>query len=345
MKDEIEHIYKKIKEKLNNIEKEYCNYLIYKDNMLIEYKSIYKKDTLSLNIKLKENRKTYFLIVLDELKIKYKIVSDNEYYTMIELEQNKNYILIDYVVDSHIIIPQSFLERFGYKTKDGKKITFINIKKMQIESEKIKKYGAEYGYYSKKIEEILNHEFEKEIGEIRRKIHSYIKQNKKIITFPNNEMECIYNFFSITTYRNPKVLQEFNRKSIVSAISGECTHSQLINMALSEKYNIYKCLKFNLMINFTDIDFIINDTLISSIYYDGWNEIMILPISKKECLTLMDEDYYKKYVVNGRVHAIGIEKESDVQMINKYIFKEAIRKGENVIGNRKELEILLQEMN
>ena len=42
---------------------------------------------------------------------------------------------------------------------------------------------------------------------------------------------------------------------------------------------------------------------------------------------------------------MNMEKDEDVEMINKYIYERAKQNGENVIGNKEELKILLQYEN
>lgn len=343
MNNEVEIIYERIIEKLNVEEKKHSNYLVYTENGFFKHKKDFKTENLSLHIKLKPNRKVAFISILDELRIDYKISNANEYYMIIELKHDKNYILVDYVVNSHITIPKSFLEAFGYRTQDGKMIDFINIEKKQIESEKTRDYGSEYGYYSKLIEDILNTEFEKRIGEIRRKI--YLFRNKKIdkITLTSQEVEDIYGFFDITTYRNVDILNQVNQKSLSSILLGGYTHDQLMHFILSRKFpHVYKGLKLNFIINKTKRDFIINDTLISGFYCDNKNEIIILPINKKVCLALMNKEYHEKYMINGELYFMNMEKDEDVEMINKCIYERAKQKMENVIGSKEELKIILQ---
>jgi len=99
------------------------------------------------------------------------------------------------------------------------------------------------------------------------------------------------------------------------------------------------------VINKTQRDFIINDSMISSILCDNGNEIIIMPINKKESFALLSEEYYKKYYINGELHFMNMENEEDVGMINKYIFKQAEQRKENVIGTKKELEIFDRRYN
>ena len=55
----------------------------------------------------------------------------------------------------------------------------------------------------------------------------------------------------------------------------------------------------------------------------------------------MQEEYYKKYVIGNKLYFMNIEDESEVEMINRYIFRYAKKNKENVIGSKNELEILL----
>lgn len=344
MENNIEEVFYEILKRVNEEERKHSEYWVYTQHGFAQYKKYNKKDTLSLNIKIKEKRKKDFIETLNELKINYQITSDNKYYTVFELKQNYNYIILDYVVDSHVIIPNSILQHFGYKTLSGMIVDYIDIDSMTIKSKKTKEYGTVYGYYSKFIEDKLNNDFETKIAMITKDI--YLFRNKKLdnMDFTVNKIEDIYNFFDVTTYRNISLLKQVNEQSLSSILIGEYTHDQLMNFVLSENFpHVYSGLKFNVIINETDRDFIISDTMISSIYCDNGNELVIMPINKKVCLALMKEEYYKKYIVDDKLYFMNIDDESEVGKINRYIFKQAKTKKENVIGTKKELEYLLQD--
>ena len=81
--------------------------------------------------------------------------------------------------------------------------------------------------------------------------------------------------------------------------------------------------------------------MISEISCDGGNKVTILPISKEICLGLIVEQYHNKnYFENGEFYCMDIE-ESQVEEINKQIYKLAKKNNENVIGSKRELEFLL----
>ena len=347
MDNNIETLYKELFENLNEEEKEHSKYLIYTPNGFVQYKECYKKDTLSLNIRIKENRKQDILNILKDLNVNYKITNENNYYIVFEIIKEKNYIVCDFVVNSHITIPQSFLKHFARKSQDRALVVdYININTMTIEEEKVKDYGAEYGYYSKFIEKYLSDNFECKIANITKDLNNF--RNKKVdnVNFTKEIIEDIYNFFDITSYRNPNMLRKFNEKSLSSKLIGGYTHDNMLELVANRKFpHIFEGLKFNIIINKTDRDFVINDTMISSIFCDKKNEVVILPINKKECIALMSEEYYKKYIVDNKLYFMNIEDYESVEMINRYIFRYAKRNKENIIGTKKELQVLLEKEN
>lgn len=343
MRNNIEKLYERIILNLNEDEKNHCGLYVYTVHGFTEYKKYHSKETLSLRLKIKENRKNILLQILENIDIEYKISNDNKYYMVIEINKEKNYIILDYVVNSHVIIPNSFLERFGYRTMDGMKVDYIDVNDISIKSKKTKEYKTEYGYYSKIIEDILNNNFETKIAMISKEINDFRNKKSKEVLFSKEKIEDIYNFFDVTTYRNVKFLNQVNQGSISSSIMGDYTHDQLMEFIFSNDVpHVYEGLKFNVIINKTKRDFIINDTMIASVICDNGNEIIIMPINKKECLALMTEEYYKKYIVNGKLYFMNIEDEKEVEMINRYIYRFAKMNKENVIGPKNELENLLK---
>lgn len=203
MIENIKEVYNKISKFLNEEEKNDCNNTIINNELLI--------------IRIKERRKNEIILQLRNIIPTYQIIEENKYWTKIKI--NNNYIILEYVVDSHIIIPSSFLEKFGYKELGVKKIDYIDINSKTIKSEKINKYNVKYGYYNKKVEEMLNEKFEKNIGEIRSKLKRWMKK-KGMLEIKEEEIKTIVNFYLITWLRNPKRIEEYNEYSLTSEIVG-----------------------------------------------------------------------------------------------------------------------------
>ena len=181
---------------------------------------------------------------------------------------------------------------------------------------------------------------------ITKEINDFRNRKNPEVLFTKEKIEDIYSFFDVTTYRNTKILKQVNEESIASKIMGDMTHDQFMSFIFSKDFpHVYKGMKFNIIINKTQRDFIINDSMISSIVCDNGNEIIIMPINKKECLALLPEEYYKKYYINGELYFMNIENEEDVEMINRYIYRFSKKNNENIIGTKNELEILLKKEN
>ena len=203
MIENIKEVYDKISKFLNEEEKNDFNNTIINNELLI--------------IRIKERRKNEIILQLRNIIPTYQIIEENKYWTKIKI--NNNYIILEYVVDSHILIPSSFLEKFGYKELGVKKIDYIDIGSKTIKSEKINKYNVKYGYYNKKVEEMLNEKFEKNIGEIRSKLKRWMKK-KGMLEIKEEEIKIIVNFYLITWLRNPKRIEEYNEYSLTSEIVG-----------------------------------------------------------------------------------------------------------------------------
>lgn len=338
----IENIYRSILRELTPEESKHAEFGVYQIDEFIKNKFDCMGDNLSLHLKIRENRKQKVVDILNKLSYG-RIVWDNTYRMVYEIKKGKNYIICDYVVNSHITIPRSFLKHFGRKDSSRAKVVdYIDVNTKQIKSKKVKEYGAKYGYYSKPVEDFLSKNFESKMGSISKEIMCLINKEKSVMLItPEMELD-IKNFFSITLCRNPKSLKVFNEESLSSKLLGEVSHNKMIELISKTKLlNVFEKLRFNIMINKTDRDFVINDTMISRTTVDTNNTILIMPINKRVCLALLEEDYFKEYMKNGEFHYMNVAYENTVDAINRKIYRFAKYYNENVIGSKNELELLL----
>lgn len=340
----IENIYKSILKELNQEESSYAEFGVYQSNSFIKNMVDNTKDNLSLNLKIKENRKQSVVDVLNRLS-KGHIVEENKYKIVYEIKKEKNYVICDYVVNSHVTIPRSFLKHFGRKDSSGAKVVdYIDIDTKQIKSKKVKEYGAKYAYYDKEIEDFLSENFESKFGEVKTLIYDLIKEKELSIELTEEIKSVIYGFFLITLYRNPKSLKFVNEESLASKLLGGIDHNEMLKLVRTIKHeNFFEKFKINIMINKTNRDFIINDTMISRISVEKSNPIIIIPINKKECLALLEKNYSRRYYINGEFYYMNPVDENAIEDINKQIYMFAKYYNENVIGSKNELEILLNK--
>lgn len=340
----IKDIYKSILKELNQEESSHAEFGVYQSNNFIKNTVGNTEYNSSLNLKIKENRKQSVVDVLNKLS-KGHIVEENKYKMVYEIKKGKNYVICDYVVNSHVTIPQSFLKHFGRKDDTGAMVVdYIDIKTKKIKSKKVKDYGAEYAYYDRETEEFLSKNFETRIANINKEIDKF--RNGKITNIKLTEKikSDIYNFFLITLYRNPKSLKIFNEESLSSKLLGGIDHNEMLKLIRKIKYeNFFKKFKINIIINKTNRDFIINDTMISRISVEKSNPIIIIPINKKECLALLEKNYSRRYYINGEFYYMNPVDENAIEDMNKQIYMFAKYYNENVIGSKDELEILLNK--
>lgn len=95
-----------------------------------------------------------------------KKIVDSKYGLVYVLDGNC-YLFIEYVVNSHIIVPELILK--DYKDKNTR-IYYINMENNNIMSNSVKRFNAKFGYYNLRFEEFLNRNYETNIGKIKKQI-------------------------------------------------------------------------------------------------------------------------------------------------------------------------------
>lgn len=119
--DNIKGIYDLIISICNEEERKKINFLFYSNGDFIHCNENYGNTTeLCLNVKIIQTRLDYFLNFIKNEDITFNIVSQSKYYAIIKLfNKNNNFIVFDYVVNSHVVIPKSILKHFAKKTFFG----------------------------------------------------------------------------------------------------------------------------------------------------------------------------------------------------------------------------------
>ena len=288
-----------------------------------------------MKIKIKANRLEHFLNKLNVNKIKYEKLLENKYYYIVSVgkKESYNHIIFNYVVNSHVIIPQNILRRFGYK-KDNWEVNYMSYPYKEISKSKIKDYGAEYGYYDMQIEEEIEKRYESKMGELTKELSDWQSKKTDSEDILINE-SLILDIFDMAIYRNPKYLKFYNENSCVSRAFGDTTPSEFIGFVFSHNFpHIFTGLRANIIVNKTEKNFIINKSMISIIKLnENKEEVMIMPITKKICLALISEDFYNEMKTKDRVCHMYIDDLEQIDLINERIFQFATFNNEEVIGN------------
>lgn len=300
-------------------------------------KNLKKDNMLCLSLKIKENRLDYFLNLLKDNHIEYDEIINHEYYYIINVGDmdSKNHIIFYYVVNSHILIPQSILKRFGFK-KNGWKVNYISYPYSEIFESKIKDYGAEYGYYDMYIEKEIEKRYECKIGKFTKELNDWTSKSydEENTDYTFNET-LVLDIFDMAMYRNPKYLKFYNENSIASKAFGDATPSEFMDFTFRHNFPaIFKDLRANIILNDTEKNFIINKSMISIIRFNESNDdVIIMPITQKLCLALITEAFYNEMKTDTGVCYMYINDSEQIDLINEQIFRFATFNNEDVIGD------------
>ena len=344
---DINRIFEKLVEKLNENERKNYSFGIWRNNSFFFCENV-KKDKKSLKIKIIEERKKvlidYFKEIVKEDNLDFEIKLNKNYCSVYRIGQYENYLIFEYVVNSHVQIPQCILKNFLDKNVSDKSkcICFIDMEDYKIKNMKIKEFDAEYGHYSKWIEEYFCKECESIIGNLKQEINSFARKKIHEIDL-ELYVNSIKNVFMLQLYRNPKFLEEINQKSLTSIIVGGYKTEDIIFVHHKEKFeNIFNEKEINILINKTDEGLVTTKSTISMIKVDKGNEALIMPLHPKFAIVLLEKDYYQqKYMNEGKTYYMSIDSIKEVQEMNKRIFDEVKKnKKEAIIGIKTDLDIL-----
>ena len=244
------------------------------------------------------------------------------------------------VENSHIQITKGILKGFAFKTDDGFKVHYLDMKDLEIKKEKIKLLGSEKFYYNESNEKYLAG-IETKFGEVATKIKNFEKNKIKHITLNKNDIQDIKNFFEYTFIRSEKVLQEINKYSITSKIIGNLNHNFLIDMTKENKriLSYFNEFRINIMINKTSANFVVP----RSVYYilkkaNNKREMYIMPLNKKVAIAMIYKEDFPKFIDNGNLYYLSINDESSILNLNEMAVRfEKSSNNQFVVGEINEL--------
>lgn len=332
----IKDIYKLVIDICSEQEKETYQFLSYENGDYVS-KDVILDNKLCLNLRIKNNRMIYFLDYLNENDINYTIKYVDKYCQIIKIFNDDNYIIFDYVVNSHVIIPKSILKHFGKKTENGWFVSYYSFSDKKILFSNIKKYGTEYGYYDMKIEERISKEYEQKFDSVTAEIAKFVRGGNQTISL---NKELIHSFLDITVYRRPDFTVNVNKRS-----NYEINHNQILDLVTSIKIpHVFYDLEINIIMNKTSKSFLVSKSLNTTISVSG-NEMIIFPVNPKFCIVLMEKEYYKQWKLNNYLYYMLVDDEKEVDKINKSVFSQAMEDSEDVIGDEYILEEIIQKYN
>ena len=244
------------------------------------------------------------------------------------------------VENSHIQITKGILKGFAFKTEDGFKVHYLDMKDLEIKEEKIKLLGSKKFYYNDKNEKYLGG-IETKFGEVATKIKNFEKNKIKHITLNKNDIQDIKNLYEYTFIRSEKELQKINKYYVKSKIIGNLNHNFLIDMTKENKriLSYFNEFRINIMINKTSANFVVP----RSVYYilkkaNNKREMYIMPLNKKVAIAMIYKEDFTKFIDNGNLYYLSINDESSILNLNEMAVRfEKSSNNQFVVGEINEL--------
>lgn len=324
-------------------------------NQLKQMKIEYKMENLKItDSKTKKNSKDINIIKIKWIKedienlikkfknknILLKFEEDNKYFSICKTNYNNYIILIEYVVKSHVQLPYSLLQYFRTKNR----LFYLN-KKNEIKNSSATCYNRVYNFYPKWFEEYLSDNYENIISNLIKKIDSFIKKEVNEIEF-NNLHEQINKLFFMSFFRNPDKVKQVNEystsaKFIENGIKSE--HIALICEEMSK--DLLKAYKPLIVINTTNENFLTLNCLFSNLYLQN-GECIFLSLHPKFGIAMIPNEYYSQIIKEyGNETFIIVNDFKNLRKINMNIHYSAKINNAEIIGIKKDIDILLNELN
>lgn len=277
-----------------------------------------KKDKMSVKIKITKKELPNLLRKLDAQRIIYTIVQSNEYFNTYKLN-DYNYMVIEFVVKSHIQLPEVILKDF---MSDDYKLYYLEPSTKNISSSSVSTFNRELGHFMLWFEQYLSKEYETITGKVKKSLQEFIDSDLKQIDLTKYVIK-IKELFSIALYRNPNFVKRINDKSLTSKLVYNGYSTEEIVRTLKEigKFDFFTNFKVMICVNKTEIGFVTCKSNFSEIKIDDGNLSYIMPFSPRIAVMLVENSYYSQKTKEHGIDSYMIVDDSKkVIYINKYIY-------------------------
>lgn len=167
----------------------------------------------------------------------------------------------------HKQIPKSILEMFCDKSTRVYGMDITN----HIDHYLISDVNAEIGYYSDYVEKKVLKTREDAFGRIRKAINSFIK-GKGTVDFNKKNNDIILDYFKISWFRSEKMIRDIQKESKAMHLIDEKPQNIVLtffNNVNFDKIKLISNLYFNVLINETNVDFVIPQKQFYSVLEDN----------------------------------------------------------------------------
>lgn len=237
----------------------------------------------------------------------------------------------------HIQLPKQILKSFSHKTRDGRKVYYLDLNKNVISEEKINVLGtAEVGFYSEAIESLLS-EKENFFGLRANELKDFWKAKTKTLTLSVDMQKDIFRFFDMLYVRSKDFTRLYNQNSQVSMFLGNIARADVVAAYYSGRAPgvfedvISSTHRISLLINKTNSNFVVP----MNGYYFCSNDA-VLPISPKITIILIQKDDERLKDADYGI----ITSEKTINTLNKCAYKTEKEMNDDFIVAQRDYDLL-----
>lgn len=294
----------------------------------------FKLNAVKVQIKQKFEEKILKLFV----PLNLNQIDKTKYETIYEFNEN-NFLIIEYVVNSHIIVSEFLLE--GFKSNDTR-LYYIDTVNDKIKKGSVRNFNTKFGHYSLRFEEYLNKNFENKMGNVKKKIEDFVINKSNEVQFVDL-FNVVKIFLNMSFFRNPRFIDEINQ----TALSSKFTYKGYRSEDVASFYNQYgtdilEGMSIYIFANRTEEGVLLSGEIFSNISIKENVHGLILPLHPKYGILIVPTEYYQqqnKIYTNKSYVAINDVK--TIRNINKRIYLDCKSLGISVIGIKEDLENVL----
>lgn len=251
-------------------------------------------------------------------------------------------------VKSHIYLAESILKRFSFQDEYKKYwINYIDIEKMLIKQQTIKKFNRELGYYTYENEQKLKSNSEEIIGNVIAKLEKHRQQKKTDFVLSKKDKIILTSYLAYQWLRSDYLMQcikekfgiDLSLKTLKNLFINEEDKTKLISK-ITEEMGI--CIVFN----YTNCGYILNSS--TSVLNGKSSDLYIVTIILTPNIAIR---YCKKNTIKNILKLdddIFISTVNDEKIIldeNINTLKAAYNTSPNfVVGRKKDLETLIKNI-
>lgn len=298
------------------------------------------------------NRKTIKFKWVNESK--HKIINDfrikkvelkeekiTRYFSLYAIVGSDDMMLIEHQVRSHVQLPKLMLEEF----RTNERLYYIDSATNKVINKSASTYNTELGYYSLLFEEHLSKNYEKIIKDLISEIVPFAQGKVKNIKIKklNNKVNKL---FLMALFRNPKQVEEINKISLSAKLIKNGYSPEILAMIGEEmNENFIKGYTALPIINRTKLGLVTVKSFFTNLNIDNGIECMVMLPHPKFAIALIPNKYYEEMVLKqGNQTYLLMDKELELLKMNKQIYYYAKQAGDDIIGIKDDLELLLSKI-